>query len=150
MKVKIKYHDEKVKEAMIAAAKRKDMTGKANEWIDLCAAKSVHIPAGGYYNIPLGISVELPAGYEAHIIPRSSTFRRYGIILTNSMGVIDNSYNGPDDIWGFPAYSITGSRIEKGERIAQFRIMPAQIGVELVEDDLNGNDNRGGFGSTGR
>lgn len=120
------------------------------DWVDLRTARDVDAnEVKGI--IPLGIAMELPRGYEAHVLPRSSTFKRWGIIMTNSMGIIDNSYCGDGDEWGFPFYRLdfsTGA-IPKGTRIAQFRIVKNQPPIKLVEVDTLGNDNRGGFGSTG-
>ena len=105
---------------------------------------------GEYKRISLGVSMELPEGYEAHVVPRSSTFERYGIIMANEVGIIDNSFCGPEDIWQFPALAMRDTRIEKGDRICQFRIMPAMGDVSIVTVDKLGGTNRGGFGSTGK
>lgn len=120
------------------------------DWIDLRAAEDVHMDKGEYRLIRLGVGMILPEGYEAHVLPRSSTPNRYGIILANSMGVIDNSYSGDADEWHFPALAIRDTDIHKGERIAQFRIMKNQppVAFEVVEH-LN-ETSRGGLGSTGR
>lgn len=123
---------------------------KQGDWIDLCAAEDVNIVAGMSKMIPLGVAIELPHGYEAIMSPRSSTFKKYGIIMTNSIGVIDESYKGDADQWHFPAYALRDCQIQKGERICQFRIIEHQPDVEIVEVDHLGNDNRGGMGSTGR
>lgn len=119
------------------------------DWVDLSAAEDVHLTAGEFKLISLGVSMKLPEGYEAHIVPRSSTFKNWGIIQTNSMGIIDNSYSGENDIWKMPVYATRETVINKGDRICQFRIMQRQQGVviELVEH-LDG-PSRGGFGSTG-
>lgn len=122
---------------------------KQGDWIDLRTAREITLLKGDYEIIPLGIAVELPDGYEAHVVPRSSTFEKWGIILANSLGVIDNSYCGNDDQWGFPSYAIKDTIIPKGTRIAQFRIVKNQPDFELVKVENLGNDNRGGFGSTG-
>lgn len=124
-------------------------TIEVGDWIDLKAAKTVTFVEGQYGIIPLGIAVELPEGYEAHIVPRSSTFIKTGLIMANSLGVIDNSYSGDDDEWGFPCYATASGGITKGQRIAQFRIVENQPKIKLVKVDSLGNDNRGGFGSTG-
>lgn len=92
--------------------------------------------------------MELPEGYEAHVVPRSSTYKNFGVIQTNSMGVIDESYKGDDDFWLFPAYALRDTEIKKGDRICQFRIMKKMPTIELVEVDHLGNENRGGHGST--
>lgn len=120
------------------------------DWIDLRCARDVKMIAGAYVQIPLGVAMELPEGYEAIVAPRSSTFRKYGILLTNGIGIIDNSYAGPADEWTFPAYATYDTVIPKNERICQFRIQRIQPEVEfLTVDDLE-NPNRGGLGSTGR
>lgn len=122
------------------------------DWIDLAAGEDVDLFYGYIGNISLGVAMQLPPGYEAHVLPRSSTFKRYGIVMVNSMGIIDNSYCGDDDVWRFPAMCVrpmAGTTIHKGERIAQFRIVKKQPAVEFVEVDILGNKNRGGFGSTG-
>lgn len=123
---------------------------KQGDWIDLRAAKDVNISGGLSALIPLGVAIELPEGYEAIVAPRSSTFKKYGIIMTNSIGVIDESYKGDNDQWHFPAFALRDGFIPKGERICQFRIVPHQPEVELITVDSLGNADRGGLGSTGR
>ena len=120
------------------------------DWVDLRAAKDVFMHAGDYQAIPLGVAMELPKGYEAIVAPRSSTFKRYGIMPANGIGVIDESYKGSDDQWHFLAYATRDTVIHKGDRICQFRILKHQpaIGFRMVTR-LN-NRNRGGIGSTGR
>lgn len=120
------------------------------DWIDLRAAENVYMSAGEYKLIPLGVAMELPKGYEALVAPRSSTFRKYGIMLANSIGIIDESYKGEDDQWHFPAYATRDTFIEKNERICQFRIIEHQPGIGFVQVLHLGNPNRGGLGSTGR
>ncbi|MCQ2500359.1 MAG: dUTP diphosphatase [Lachnospiraceae bacterium] len=119
-----------------------------SDWIDLRAAEDVELKAGEFKLIHLGIAMQLPEGYEAHIVPRSSTFKNFGIIQTNHMGVIDESYCGPNDWWRMPVYAIRDTKIQKNERICQFRIMKHQPVIQFVEGALDGSD-RGGFGSTG-
>ena len=134
------------------------------DWIDLHLAEAVHLPQGEFKLLSLGVRIKLPEGFEAWVVPRSGTFKNFGILQANSMGVIDCSYNGPNDIWKFPAYATKAVSIEKDTRICQFRIMPSQKapsaikgmwnwadGIELVEEEwLEGNEeSRGGFGSTG-
>lgn len=119
------------------------------DWVDLRAAEDVEMDAGEYRVISLGVSMRLPDGYEAHVVPRSSTFKRWGLLLVNGMGIIDNSYSGDGDVWGFPALATRKTSIRKGDRICQFRIMENQPeAVIYVVDSLGGTD-RGGFGSTG-
>lgn len=119
------------------------------DWIDLRAAEDVEMAANTFALIPLGIGMILPEGYEAHIVPRSSTFKNFGIIQTNHMAVIDESYCGDNDEWKYPAYALRDTVIRKGDRICQFRIMKKQPELEFVEVDALKARDRGGFGSTG-
>lgn len=119
------------------------------DWIDLRAAEDMDFEAGEFGLIPLGVGMILPEGYEAHIVPRSSTFNKYFILQTNHMGVIDNSYSGEKDEWMMPVLAVADTIIHKNDRICQFRIVERQPSVEFkVVDHLNENS-RGGFGSTG-
>ena len=120
------------------------------DWVDLRAAKDIELKKGEYRVIPLGVALELPEGYEALVVPRSSTFKHYGILMTNSVGVIDNSYCGDDDQWHFPALATRDVFIWKGERICQFRIIKNQPELEFEIVEHLGNRSRGGFGSTGK
>lgn len=122
---------------------------KVGDWIDLRAAETVELRAGEFKLIPLGVGMILPEGYEAHIVPRSSTFKTWGIIQTNHMGVIDNSYSGDNDQWRFPAYATRDTIIKKGDRICQFRIIENQPDFDIVEVEKLNDSSRGGFGSTG-
>lgn len=125
-----------------------EMTEKG-DWCDLRAAEDVEMKAGEYKLISLGVSMKLPEGYEAVIVPRSSTFKNWGILQTNHVGVIDNSYCGDNDIWRFPAYATRDVLIAKNSRICQFRIQKKMDKLTFnVVDHLDGKD-RGGFGSTG-
>lgn len=137
--VKIKYHNtniEKIKKISVG------------DWIDLRAAETVELKRGESKVISLGVSMRLPKGYEAHIVPRSSTFKKWGIIQTNHMGVIDNSYSGDGDVWGMAVYATRDTQIRENDRICQFRIIKNQPPILLREVmSLNGTD-RGGFGST--
>ena len=120
------------------------------DWIDLAIATECEMFKGDFKLLSLGVSMRLPKGYEANIVPRSSTFKRYGIIQTNHYGVIDNSYCGTTDIWHFPAYATRDIFIPKGTRICQFKVMknqPKTIVFNVVSSLKN--DDRGGFGSTG-
>ena len=119
------------------------------DWIDLRAAETVELKKGEYKLIRLGVGMILPEGYEAHVLPRSSTPSSFGIMCANSMGVIDNSYSGDDDEWKFPAVAIRNTIILKGERIAQFRIVRNQPPLEIVEVKHLRDESRGGIGSTG-
>lgn len=121
------------------------------EWIDLCTAEDVTLDFLEYKIISLGVSIEIPAGYYAHVVPRSSTFGKWGILLANSMGVIENDYCGDGDVWGYPALCLRkeGTRIPKGTRICQFRLVEKAPDMEFVQVESLGNRDRGGFGSTG-
>ena len=121
-----------------------------SDWVDLYAAESVTLRAGEFRLIPLGVSIALPAGYEALVAPRSSTFPRYGILQANSLGVIDNSYRGDGDQWMFPAYATRDTAVEKGARLCQFRLLRNQPEVRFARSDRLPDPDRGGFGSTGR
>lgn len=120
------------------------------DWIDLRAAETLELKAGEFKLIKLGVGMILPDGYEAHIVPRSSTFKNYGIIQTNHMGVIDNSYSGDNDQWMFPAYALRDTVINKNDRICQFRIVEQQPTVTFCEVDRLNDTDRNGFGSTGK
>ncbi len=138
--IKIKYHNpDLVKIEKI----------EIGDWIDLRASENVVLKKGDVKIINLGVSMKLPEGYEAHIVPRSSTFKKWGILQTNHMGVIDNSYSGDNDIWGMPVLADRDTEIKVNDRICQFRIVKRQPEVEFVEVDHLGGVNRGGFGSTG-
>ena len=119
------------------------------DWIDLRSAEDVLLGKNEFKLIPLGIGMKLPEGYEAHLVPRSSTFKNFGIIQTNHMGVIDESYCGENDQWMMPVYATRDTRISKNDRICQFRIVKKQPEVEFVEVEHLEEKNRGGFGSTG-
>lgn len=119
------------------------------DWIDMYASETVHMKKGEFALIPLGVAMKLPEGYEAHLAPRSSTFKKWHIIQTNSIGIIDNSYSGDNDIYRFPAYAVEDTVIEKGDRICQFRIMESQPRIVFEECETLGGADRGGFGSTG-
>lgn len=121
-----------------------------SDWIDLRAAVEVKMEAGEYLAIPLGAAIELPKGYEAIVAPRSSTCKHFGILLANSIGVIDESYKGDGDEWHFPALAVRNTVIHAGERICQFRIIKHQPKYSLKWVEHLGNKNRGGIGSTGR
>lgn len=134
---------------------------KQGDWIDLCLAEDVDIPVGGFRAVSLGIRTKLPKGYEAYVLPRSSTGKKHKVLMYNGMGLIDESYCGPDDIWHMLLYAPNGARIKAGTRVCQFRIvLKMQAGilaklkwlfsnkVSFVEvEDFEGN-NRGGLGST--
>ena len=151
MKIRIKYHTD-IEPLMYVG-------GEKSNWIDMRAAETVFIPEGEFRLVSLGVSMELPEDYEAHVAPRSSTFKKWGVIQANSIGIIDNSYKGDSDIWKFPAYCMegkdiidgcVGTIIKKNDRICQFRIVKKQPDLHFEEVDWLGNENRGGFGSTGK
>ena len=100
--------------------------------------------------IPTGLYIALPEGYEALVVPRSSTPKKFGVICANSMGIIDNSYSGNTDEWKFPAIAIRDTAIRKGDRICQFRIIKNQPPIIFEEVEQLNEKSRGGFGSTGR
>lgn len=120
------------------------------DWIDLRCAKEISLKAGEFALIPLGVAIQLPNGYEALVVPRSSTFKHFGIIQTNSMGVIDESYCGDNDQWHFPAYAMRDTVIHVNDRICQFRIVKHQPEIEFQKVEDLGNLDRGGIGSTGK
>ncbi len=141
-KIKILYHTDKIDKLTYIDGK--------SDWIDLRAAERVELKKGDFALINLGISMRLPEGYEAHIAPRSSTFKNFGIIQANSVGVVDESYCGPNDWFYFPAIALRDTVIEVNDRICQFRIMEHQPVIEFQEvAALDGKD-RGGIGSTGK
>lgn len=119
------------------------------DWIDLRASEDFDLDAGDFVIIPLGIGMKLPEGYEAHVVPRSSTYKKWGIIQTNSMGIIDNSYSGENDEWKFSALAMRDTHISKNDRICQFRIVKKQPEIDIITVEHLDNESRGGFGSTG-
>lgn len=139
--INIKYFDDEIQ--------RIEKIDKG-DWIDLRSAETVELKQGEFKLIKLGIGMILPAGYEAHIVPRSSTFKNFGVIQTNHCGIIDESYCGDNDQWYFPAFAFRDTIINKNDRICQFRIVKKQpeISFEIVEH--LSNKDRGGFGSTGK
>ena len=141
-KIQIKYFSDKIE-------RLRYIDGKS-EWIDLRAAEDVTLKAGEYKLIPLGIAMKLPKGYEANVVPRSSTFKNFVVIHTNHYGVIDESYCGDNDQWFVPVFALRDTQIHVNDRICQFRIMEHQPEIVFEETDrLEGTD-RGGFGSTGK
>ena len=119
------------------------------DWIDLRVAEDTELKVGEFKLIPLGVGMILPDEYEAHVVPRSSTFMKFGVIQTNHFGIIDNSYCGENDQWYFPAYALRDTILHKNDRICQFRIVKKQDEIEFEEVGRLKDKNRGGFGSTG-
>lgn len=154
--LKIKYKDRNFPTMLI--------TNKG-DWIDLMAAEDYELKAGESVPIDLGIAMKCPEGFEAWLVPRSGTFKKYGLIQTNSIGIIDNSYSGNNDIWMMPVYATQDTKIAKGERLCQFRLMPNMNSIfdkfanfemfacddlYIIETEQLDDKDRGGFGSTGR
>ena len=140
--IKIKYFTDKTEKLTYIDGK--------SDWIDLRASEEVELKAGEFKLIPLGVAMQLPEGYEAHLVPRSSTFKTWGLIQTNSMGVIDCSYSGDNDMWRMPVYATRDTVVHVNDRIAQFRIMENQPKIVFDEVEHLENTDRGGFGSTGK
>ncbi|WP_304508422.1 dUTP diphosphatase [Anaerotignum sp.] len=140
--IRIKYLSDKIE-------KLRYIDGKS-DWIDLRAAERIELKQGEFRLIPLGIAMELPKGFEAHIVPRSSTFKNFGVIQTNHCGIVDESYCGNNDQWFFPALAMKDTVIEENDRICQFRIFEHQPAIAFEETDNLSNKNRGGIGSTGK
>ena len=124
--------------------------GGKSDWIDLRAAEDIDMKQGEFKLIPLGVGMKLPKGYEAHIVPRSSTFKNFGIIQTNHQGIVDGSYCGDNDQWHMPAYAIRDTHISCNDRICQFRIMENQPELFFEEVECLEGADRGGVGSTGK
>ncbi|HAU87138.1 MAG TPA: deoxyuridine 5'-triphosphate nucleotidohydrolase [Lachnospiraceae bacterium] len=123
---------------------------KNSDWVDCFAYEDVTLKKGEYGYVNLGFACQLPEGYEAHLAPRSSTFKHFGVIQTNSTGIIDESFASDSDLWMMPVYAMRDTIIKKGERPCQFRIMKKQPTIQFEEVDKLNNETRGGFGSTGR
>lgn len=140
--IKIKYFSDKIEKLACIDGK--------SDWIDLRAAEDVVLKKGEFKLIPLGVAMELPKGYEAHVVPRSSTFKNFGIIQTNHQGVIDGSYCGDNDQWFMPVYAVRDTEIHLNDRICQFRIMENQPEIQFDEVARLENADRGGHGSTGK
>ena len=141
-KIRIKYFTDKIEKL--------DYIDGKSDWIDLRASEEVELKAGDFKLIPLGVAMQIPEGYEGHLAPRSSTFKTWGLIQTNSVGVIDCSYCGDDDMWRMPVYATRDTVIHVNDRVAQFRIIENQPKIVFEEVESLGNNNRGGFGSTGK
>lgn len=142
VEIKVKYFSEDMEPLCYVDGK--------SDWIDLRAAAEVQLKAGEFRLIPLGVAIALPEGYEAHITPRSSTFKNYGILQANSLGVVDHAYCGDGDQWHMPVYATRDVTIERHARICQFRIMENQPALRFTRVERLEGPDRGGFGSTGR
>lgn len=141
--IKIKYLDKRITPLEYIGGSDK------SNWIDLRAAETVELKAGESKLIPLGVAMQIPDGYEAYIAPRSSTYKNFGIVQTNSIGVVDSSYCGANDQWYMPVRADRDTKIPVNARICQFRIVQNQPAIKFIEDSLEDNKNRGGLGSTG-
>ena len=141
-KIRIKYFTDKIE-------KLRYIDGKS-DWIDLRCAEDTVLKKGEFKLIPLGVAMQLPEGYEAHVVPRSSTFKNFGIIQTNHCGIIDESYSGDNDQWFMPVMAMRDTEIHVNDRVCQFRIIRHQPPIDFEETDHLGDTDRGGFGSTGR
>ena len=139
--LRIKYFDKNIE---------KLKNTEKGDWIDLRSAIDISLKKGDFALIPLGVGMVLPDGYEAHIVPRSSTFKNWKIIQTNSVGIIDNSYSGENDQWMMPVYAVEDTKIKKNDRICQFRILEKMPVLEIQEVEHLNDVSRGGFGSTGK
>ena len=140
--IRIKYFTDKID--------RLEYIDGKSDWIDLRASETVELKAGEFKLIPLGVAMQLPKGYEAHVVPRSSTFKNYGLLQVNSCGIIDGSYCGDGDMWRMPVYATRDIVVNINDRICQFRIVENQPQIVFEEVTSLGNANRGGFGSTGK
>ena len=139
--IKIKYFTDKIDKLCYIAGN--------SDWIDLRVAEDVVMKKGEFRLIRLGVAMELPQGYEAHVVPRSSTYKNFGLIQTNHMGVIDESYKGDADEWKWPALAMRDAEVHVGDRLCQFRIMKHQPQINFLEVDSLENEDRGGFGTSG-
>ena len=140
--IKIKYFSDQIEKLTYIENK--------SDWIDLRAAEDLVLKKGEFALIPLGVAMELPRGYEAHVVPRSSTFKNFGILQTNHMGVIAEYYCGDHDQWFMPAFALRDTEIHLNDRICQFRIMKHQPALQFEETDALQHPDRGGHGSTGK
>ena len=142
VKIKIKYFSDD--------AERLCYIEERSDWIDLRASEEVTLKNGEFKLIPLGVAMELPEGYEAHIVPRSSTFKNFGVIQTNHCGIVDGSYCGDNDMWRMPVLAMRDTTIHVNDRICQFRIMRNQPQIQFEEVGQLSGEDRGGFGTTGK
>ncbi len=138
--IKVKYFNDKLEKI------NKISIG---DWIDLRSATTIKLKKGEFKLIPLGVAMELPKGYEANIVPRSSTYKNFKIVQTNHFAVIDESYCGDNDQWFYPVIAMEDTVIKFNDRICQFRINKKMEEIEIQQVETLGNDDRGGIGSTG-
>jgi dUTP pyrophosphatase len=141
VKLRIKYHNKEIEKLTYIDGK--------SDWIDLRCAEETVFSTGDFKLVNLGISIALPEGYEALVVPRSSTFKTWGLLQTNSCGVIDETYCGDDDVWKWPAYATRDTVLHVNDRICQFRILKHQPALLFEETEKLTGESRGGFGSTG-
>lgn len=141
--LKVKYLDPEY-------PKLERIEGRKSDWIDLRTRERIELKKGEHVLIPLGVAIQLPEGYEAIVAPRSSAFKHWGILQTNSIGVIDETYCGDEDEWMMSVYATRDAVIERFDRICQFRVIRHQPEIEIKEVEKLGNESRGGFGSTGK
>ena len=139
--IKIKYFSDEIEKLCYIAGN--------SDWIDLRVAENVVMKKGEFRLIRLGVAMELPEGYEAHVVPRSSTYKNFGLIQTNHMGVIDESYKGDAEEWKWPALAMRDTEVHVGDRLCQFRIMKHQPQISFLEVASLENEDRGGFGTSG-
>lgn len=144
MKLRVKFFDKTLYQNGL-----QKIGGKKSDWIDLRASKDIVLEKGSFTLIPLGVAIQLPEGYEAIIAPRSSTYKNFHVLQTNSIGVVDETYCGDNDEWKLPVIAIHETEIKKGERICQFRIIEHQPEFDIEYVDVLGNEDRGGIGSSG-
>ena len=138
--IKVKYFTDKIDKLEML---------ETGDWCDLRVAEDVHMEAGEYRLLHLGVAMQLPSGYEAIVAPRSSTYKNWGIVLANSIGVIDCSYCGSQDEWRAPVIALTDTDIPANTRLFQFRVQKNQPKLNFITVDELDNPNRGGLGSTG-
>ena len=143
-KIKIKYFSKDIDKLLFVGGRDK------SDWIDLRSAEDIELKKGEFHLIPLGIGMKLPKGYEANIVPRSSTYKNFKILQTNCFAVIDNSYSGNEDQWMMPVVAMEDTVIHKNDRICQFRINKIQPTIKLEEVENLDDTSRGGIGSTGK
>lgn len=140
--IKVKYFTDKIDKL--------EYIGEKSDWIDLRASEDTELKKGEFKLIPLGVAIKLPEGYEAHIVPRSSTYKNFGIIQANGIGIVDNSYCGDNDMWRMPVIALRDTKVCVNDRICQFRIFKIQPKLIFEETEHLDSIDRGGFGSTGK